>query len=200
MNRQEVRDALTYTPTEEFLARRRELSAAADEAGLDVDEINAALSARPDLPRPLSPGERAVLLALLGAADFDGRDVLLEQVDSATVVGYCPCPCATVALEVPPSARRAPRMPERTIPNQAGVLNAEGQTIGGIIVFADEGYLSAIEIFDYGFDYGDGPISPLPSVDRLELGRFEEQPGEVRPTWLGRSRRGRGPRLWRPLS
>ena len=132
----------------------------------------------------------------LGAADFDGRDVLLEQVDSATVVGYCPCPCATVALDVAPSARRAPDMPARTIPNEAGVLNAKGQKIGGIIVFADDGYLSAIEIFDFA----GCPISPLPPVDRLELGRFEEQTGEVRRTWLGRIRRGRGSHVWRPLS
>ena len=131
--------ALINTPTEEFLAHRREMST----AGLTADEINAALAARPDLPRPLLPIERDVLLAILGHADFVGRDQLLEQVDSTTVIGYCPCPCATVSLQVSPTAPKS---------------------IGGIIVFTEDGYLSALEIYAW-----DEPISPLPPLDRLQL-------------------------------
>lgn len=172
LSRSQVIDALTNTPTEEFLARRSELGDATERAGLTADEINAALAARPDLPRPLLPGERDVLLAILGCADFLGRDQLVAQVDSATVVGYCPCPCATVALRIP---REAPRAigTLRPIPNEALVLDANGEEIGMIIVFTDDGYLSALEISDWLDVCG---ISPLPPVDRLQLGRFETEP------------------------
>jgi len=151
--------ALINTPTEEFLAHRREMST----AGLTADEINAALAARPDLPRPLLPIERDVLLAILGHADFVGRDQLLEQVDSTTVIGYCPCPCATVSLQVSPTAPKSigGGYPIR---NEAEVLDASGESIGGIIVFTEDGYLSALEIYAW-----DEPISPLPPLDRLQL-------------------------------
>jgi hypothetical protein len=49
-------------------------------------------------PRPLDTQRRAVLVALLDRADFDGRDELLAQVDAAPVVGRCTCGCATVDL------------------------------------------------------------------------------------------------------
>ena len=153
--------ALINTPTEEFLAHRGEMST----AGLTADEINAALAARPDLPRPLLPIERDVLLAILGYADFVGRDQLVEQVDSARVVGYCPCPCASIALEVSPTA------PESIgggypIRNEAQLLDASGESIGGVIVFTEGGYLSYLEIHTWDED---AAISPLPPLDRLRL-------------------------------
>jgi hypothetical protein len=86
-------------------------------------------------------------------------------------------------------------MPSRTIPNEASVLDAAGETIGHLIVFVDDGYLSALEIFDYLDVPG---ISPLPPLDRLELGRFEEQPGRRRWPWIWRLERP--PRQWRALS
>jgi hypothetical protein len=148
---------LIDTPTEEFLRRRGEI----DTAGLTTDEINVALAARPDLYRPLLPIERATLRALLDHADFPGRDELVEQVDSATVVGYCPCPCATVALDV---SRSAPRAVESVspIPNSADVLDDNDDVIGGVMIFTEDGYLSALEIYAW-----ENPITPLPPLDRL---------------------------------
>jgi hypothetical protein len=130
---------------------------------LTLDEINAALDARPDLPRPLLPIERDTLRALLDYADFLGRDQLAAQVESVSVVGYCPCNCATVALEFSPEGPSAVGS-WRPIPNQAIVLDANGESIGGIIVFSEHGYLSRLEIFAW-----DDPISPLPPLDRLQL-------------------------------
>jgi hypothetical protein len=182
---------LTNTPTEEFLARRGELGRATLAAALTTEEINAALAARPDLPRPLLPNERDTLLALLRCADSPGRDQFVLQVDSATVVGYCPCPCATVALDVDRTAPRGFSFPDRTIPTSATVLDTAGKIIGGIIVFVDDGYLSALEIYDYG-----EPISPLPPLERLELGRFEQQEGRRRWPWIWRRTEPYGE--WRP--
>jgi|NGEPerStandDraft_6_1074524.scaffolds.fasta_scaffold30312_2 hypothetical protein len=114
-------------------------------------------------PRPLQPEERAALLALLNYADFDGRDALLDQVDTARVVGFCGCGCATVeiAVDAAPSATSV----AHPIPNEAVVLDEDGDAIGGVLVFVREGYLASLEVYDFN----GVPISPLPSTDRLRL-------------------------------
>jgi hypothetical protein len=155
--------ALLNTPASELAAHRAELQAAAHAAGLSPDQIGRVLNSRPELPRPLLSEERATLLALLNHADFDGRDALLEQVGSARVDWYCGCGCATVTLTVDPAAPSA-RRTYRPIPNEATVVDVNGEIIGGVIVFADDGYLSNLEIFWY-----DEPISPFPPLDRLQL-------------------------------
>jgi hypothetical protein len=116
-------------------------------------------------PRPLQPEERAALLALLSYAAFDGRDALLDQVDAARVVGFCGCGCATVdlAVEGAPSTTSV----EHPIPNEAVVLDEDGDGIGGVLVFVREGYLASLEVYDFN----GVPISPFPSTDRLRLER-----------------------------
>lgn len=47
--------ALRDTPAPELAARRAELQAAANAAGLGPDEIGEVLNSRPELPRPLLP-------------------------------------------------------------------------------------------------------------------------------------------------
>jgi hypothetical protein len=119
----------------------------------------------PDPPRELHSEERATLLALLNLADFAGRDALLEQASVARAVGYCPCGCATVGLEVDATAPSAGKS-YRPIPNEAEVLDADGEIVGGIIVFATDGYLSGLEIFSY---WPTEPLNPFPPLDRLKL-------------------------------
>jgi hypothetical protein len=155
--------ALLNMPAPDLAARRADLQAAAQAAGLSPDQIGRVLNSRPELPRPLLPEERATLVALLNYADFEGRDPLVEQVDSARFDWYCGCGCATVNLSVDPAAPSA-RKTYRPIPNNAIVVDLNGENIGGVIVFADDGYLSSLEIFWY-----DEPISPFPPLDRLQL-------------------------------
>jgi hypothetical protein len=107
--------------------------------------------------------ERAALLALLDFADFAGRDALREQASVVRAVGECPCGCATVGLVVDPACPSAGRT-YRPIPNEADVLDADGENVGGVIVFADDGYLSGLEIFSY-----EDPINPFPPLDELRL-------------------------------
>ena len=102
-------------------------------------------------------------MAVLAHHDFDGRDALLAQVDAAHVVGYCGCPCASVSLSVDRSSPAAPAGTRSTLPNEATVLNADGEGIGDVIVFHDDGYLSFLEVYAFGFE----EISPFPSLDRL---------------------------------
>ena len=71
------------------------------------------LDTRPELPRPLRHAERETLTAVLGFADFAGRDELWTQAGDAVVVGYCGCGCASVQLGVSSDAPRAPRHPAR---------------------------------------------------------------------------------------
>src|SRR5207244_2127072 len=59
-------------------------------------------------------------------------------------------------LSVDPAAPSA-RKTYRPIPNEAIVVDLNGENTGGVIVFADDGYLSSLEIFWY-----DEPISPFP--------------------------------------
>jgi hypothetical protein len=155
--------ALLNTPAPELAARRAELQAAAQASGLSLDEISEVLNSRPELPRPLLPEERATLLALLNYADFKGRDALVEQVDSARVTWYCGCGCATVTLSVDSAAPSACKT-YRPIPNEAIIVDPKGETIGGVVVFADDGYLSQLRNF---WHYE--PISPFPPLDRLQL-------------------------------
>jgi hypothetical protein len=163
--RSEAIEALAYTPTEELVERRAELQAAAENAGLTPNEIEAVLNARLELPRPLLPIERDTLLAILGYADFEGRDELLAQVDAAMVDGYVGCGCASVGLVVKPDAPRAPTAPN-PVPNCADVFDAEGEFIGGILLFLLDGYLSFLEIHGYLEPHG---ISPFPPIDQLEI-------------------------------
>jgi hypothetical protein len=155
--------SLLNTPAPELTARRAELQAEAQAAGLSPDEIMKVLNSRPELPRPLLPEERAALLALLNYAHFAGRDELIEQVDHACVDRYCGCGCATVGLRVEPAAPSAGKT-YRPIPNEANVLDVNGEAVGDVIVFADDGFLSNLEIVWYL-----KPISPFPPPDRLQL-------------------------------
>jgi hypothetical protein len=44
------------------------------------------------------------------------------------------------------------------------VFDADGEEIGGIILFLDHGYLSSLEIYSW-----DDPVSPFPPLHRLSL-------------------------------
>jgi hypothetical protein len=128
------------------------------------------------------PEERATPLALLNYADFVGRDALVEQVDSARADWYCGCGCATVNLSVDPTVPSA-RKTYRPIPNEAMVVELNGENIGGIIVFADDGYLSNLEIF-----WCDEPISPFPPLDRATAVQGTVRLGQVSALGLPRNR------------
>jgi hypothetical protein len=118
----------------------------------------------PAEPRPLRPEEREGLLALLGHADFEGRDALLAQVDAARVAGGCDCGCATVDLAVDAAAARCPT----PIPNEATVLGDRGEPVGGVLLHTADGRLSTLEVYSNA----DKPIERFPPLNRLSLRRF----------------------------
>jgi hypothetical protein len=153
--------ALRDTPAAELAARRAELQDAAQRESVTPKEVEAVLNARPVNPRPLLPGERRTLLMVLRQPEFPGRDALLAQVDPASVVGYCGRGCASVQLAVadgPPAATET----RSVIPNEATVVDEDGEPVEGILVFLTDGYLSLLEVYDHG-----DRISPFPPAERL---------------------------------
>ena len=120
------------------------------------------LDPRPELPRPLRDAERETLTAVLGFADFAGRDELWTQAADAVVVGYCGCGCASVRLGVSSDAPRAPRHPG-PIPVHALVVDKLRRPIGRVVVYVSgAGRLWLIEAAGR-----DEPIRSLPRADEL---------------------------------
>lgn len=116
----------------------------------------------PVTPRPLSEAERKLLLSVLEYADFSGRDELLAQMSDVEVVGRCNCGCATVTLSVdstPPSDDIA-----RPIPNEAAVLDADGEAVGGVLVFVRDGRVCELEVYSNSNE----PIREIP-LERVRL-------------------------------
>jgi hypothetical protein len=120
----------------------------------------------PERPRPLRAEERAVMLALLNHADFEGRDEFLSQVGRTRVIGRCACGCATVVLAV--DASRPQAAVASPIPIEATVLALDGQGIGGVLLFAADGRLSELEVYSFT----DEPISAFPPPEQLRLGKI----------------------------
>lgn len=113
--------------------------------------------------RELRAEERAVLDAML-AFDFEGSTQLRQQSPLVRVVGKCECGCATVHLSVDRSAAPA-SVPYRPIPVTAIANDEKGKPTGHVLVFADEGYLSALEIAWFT----DEPIREFPPLDQIDL-------------------------------
>lgn len=124
--------------------------------------LGSILDPRPELPRPLLDSERQILTAVLGFADFTGRDELRAQAADAEVVGYCGCGCASVRLRVGVDAAPAPRQPG-PIPVYAVVLDTRHHSIGRIVVYvAAPGRLWLLEIAGR-----DAPIRSLLAAGEL---------------------------------
>lgn len=154
--------ALTHAP--DYHLNALELSAAAMYAGASIEAVREALAARTDLPRPLSVEEEAVLRYSIEHCRSRDREALMAQVPSARVRGYCGCGCATVDLLI--SDPGVPRARDGHPPfGEIAVLDEDGRAIGTVTIFVVAGLLHTIELVDNG----DGPISPMPPLERLEL-------------------------------
>jgi len=106
---------------------------------------------------------RELLHALLGQADFPGSHELLRQVASVEVVGG---PLTMLDLRVDeltaPSVFR-----DGPVPLSLIVAGAAGSTIGELLIWVGDGYLSAIE-FAW---WSDEPPTCLPSPDLVQVAR-----------------------------
>jgi hypothetical protein len=114
-------------------------------------------------PRVLTRPERDVLDFML-SRDFPGAEQLRAQVPSARVIAVWVEGLPSVDLEVPATVDRAP-VADGPIPNGSEVRDDAGEYVGEVIVWATDGYLSAIE---YAWVTDDPPTS-LPDVTRMTL-------------------------------
>ena len=149
-----------------YLAEHRaSLQRDARAAGATLDEIEAMLNGRHELPRSLLRGEAEVLNAVINRLPSPAREQLREQSVAVRVTGYCSCGCATVDLEAPSSSLRvsgvaSPLDVDVVVSDEAGV------PVGAILVFLDKGKLSLLEVISFG-----DPISPFPGLERISCER-----------------------------
>ncbi len=114
-------------------------------------------------PRPMTPGERAVV-ALILAEEFPGAAELRAQIDFVEVVAKWGADSASVDLRVSEGAPCSPGS-SGVIPVDATVADKSGSLFGEILLWATDGYLSAIE---YAW-YGDESPSVLPEVEMISI-------------------------------
>ncbi|HSC90116.1 MAG TPA: hypothetical protein VLB86_00530 [Gaiellaceae bacterium] len=118
-------------------------------------------------PRPLTDREGAVLTFLL-AVDAAGIEALRRQAEVAVATARCACGCGTISLDVDRSA--APRSSLTAFP----LIEADAVEPGGpgVLLFGDDGWLSAIECLYFD----DVPPAELPAPAALGPPRLCEPP------------------------
>ena len=117
-------------------------------------------------PRPLNEAERASLYLLLPEGGFAGVDEYRAQVEFAMAVAPCSCPCPTVEIEVDrlearPSPHGKGALPIGYVYEVPGDSNRE---MYWLMAWADEGYLSRLEIA-----WLDEPPTQLPPIGAWKL-------------------------------
>jgi hypothetical protein len=113
--------------------------------------------------RPLTDQVRALLLHVLGEADFPGSDELLQQASSVSVVGG-PVTMLDLRVTRPTSAAA---FTDGSIPSSVMVLNPAGVAFGELLIWVNEGYLSSLE-FAW---WSDDPPGQLPTLDLVRVAR-----------------------------
>jgi len=118
---------------------------------------------------PLSSDDIAVLEHLLRGGD-PIRDTLRAQIPYAYVASHCGCGCATANLALVDGAVASAVDPARhPVVADADIVLPDGSVPGGVMVFAYDGFLTRLEIYDW---LDDGPpFSRWPSLENLKIGR-----------------------------
>jgi hypothetical protein len=101
-----------------------------------------------DFPRALTGDERASLFVLLPEGAFVGVDEYRAQVDYATAVAPCSCPCPTIQIEVDRSKARPSPYRRKPLPVEYvyEVPDDPEHETYWLMAWADDGYLSGLEI------------------------------------------------------
>lgn len=117
-------------------------------------------SVRTDQPGPLTDDERALLDALL-SHDFSGVNELRVQAPNILAKKGCACGCGTVNFV--PGAGPMPRSEAASpVPVEGVMKDTDGNAVGGLILFVEDGMLWSLEIYSYG----GGPL-PLPLAEQV---------------------------------
>ena len=102
---------------------------------------------------------RGLVTRVIEQQEFAGKAELLAQVPNVQVVDG---PVTFLNLAVDPTGA-ASEFREGPVPGQAWIVAEDGTTIGSLLVWVDDGYISGLE---YAWVTEEPPGS-LPSVDQL---------------------------------
>ncbi|WP_370468530.1 hypothetical protein [Streptacidiphilus sp. P02-A3a] len=95
---------------------------------------------------PLPDDVARVLDVLLDGAD-PAHAVLRRQIPHLRVSGRCRCGCGTAYFALDPAAlEAAPSGPGTVVAAEAQLYLADGDCPGEVLVFAEDGYLSWLEV------------------------------------------------------
>ncbi len=115
---------------------------------------------RSDEASPLTASERLLLDTLL-AHSLPGVDPLPVQDHAVDAKSGCTCGCGTI--ELLPRGDNLPRSDAANpVPVEAQGLNAEGNEIGGLLLFHKDGLIDSLEVYS-----SIGPPLPLPTLDEV---------------------------------
>jgi hypothetical protein len=112
-------------------------------------------------PRSLTSSERAVIEVILSAGA--GCDALRSQLDHAQVVGVWAAG-PSIDIQVPDGLPRHGGA-DGILPTCAQVRDASGDTVGELLLWIEDGSLSALE---YAW-YADNPPNKLPEAVAVEV-------------------------------
>ncbi len=112
-------------------------------------------------PRDLNANERELIELLARCATVPAAKELVDQIACTRVVGGIP---TLLDLQVSRSARSA-AVKDGVIPVRAFVEDPDGETIGEVIVWVKDGYLSGLE---YAW-FTDEPPSAMPAKETIRL-------------------------------
>jgi hypothetical protein len=129
--------------------------------------------------RALTDAERSLLDFLL-SKQFAGRDALLRQAETVPTGGSsCGCGCPSFSL-VPDRSLPAADLPDR-VPSEAHGVDPGGNSVG-VDLYADDGYLSDVEVFAWVWEGTE--FAGLPDPSALKISEWSEpnSPGGVQ--WL----------------
>jgi hypothetical protein len=105
---------------------------------------------------------RALVALVLSQKSFGGREQLVSQVPQLCIEGG---PITFLRLSVDRSVTPRSRFERGPLPGFAGVYGADGSAIGTLLVWVEDGYLSALE---YAWVTDDAP-DRLPEVTQVSL-------------------------------
>jgi hypothetical protein len=103
-------------------------------------------------PRPLTAREREILDFLL-SAEVPGVRELREQAATALAVPW-DCGCASIDLTVDRTGTRASRVAGRPAIEAASKERGVPEQTFDLLLWVDDGWLSGVEIVDYGESHG----------------------------------------------
>jgi hypothetical protein len=114
----------------------------------------------PEAPRPVTREESALLGALLDH-DFTGVEALRAQTHGLLAKRGCSCGCGSIDL-IPQGAGLPKAAVRGAAPVSGHVLDDNGNVVGGVVLFVEDGFLSMLEV------HRDDSAIPLPQVDEVD--------------------------------